>query len=305
MWNKGFQILDFAEHKNDSTEENNTKYCYTDGSKINKTTGCGYEIREKSKSLYHSQTYLGKDSTVFQAEIVAISRAARSMMKYYGQKVIIRSDSQAALLAINKTSTTSVLVKECVDTLNELSKKNKITLQWIKAHVGHEGNEAADRYAKLGAKEVTEGPEPFLPLPMSFKNQVILNDSLKHWTARWIENPKLYEQTKLWFKRPSKKFISFLRNDRFTVGKLVQFITGHCNLKKHQFRIGKIDEPKCRLCNTNWETPWHLVTECPRLQGIREKYFHGPTLHTFGWSPQLLLRFCKESSIWGMLDGLQ
>ena len=303
MWDKRFKILDFEEHKNDATEVNSKIICYTDGSKINNTTGCGYHIRRNNVPLGDHHCFLGKNSTVFQTEIVAISKASNALMIHKNQNIIIRSDSQAAINAIGKNKTTSLLVKECVEQLNKLSKRNKVTLQWIKAHVGHVGNEAADKNAKNGADQVEAGPEPFLPLPPNFQKQISESECSKIWLSRWEEDPKFCIQTKLWFKKPTHMFISFLSKDRNTVGKIIQFITGHCNLRKHQFRIGNATNPNCRLCNEAMETPWHLVSECPRLQGIREKYFHGPILHSFHWSPQVLLGFCKESSIWSMLDG--
>ena len=163
------------------------------------------------------------------------------------------------------------------------------------------GNEAADENAKLGATKEKSGPEPFLPVPPSFVKQALEAKYSAKWEKRWKKDPKFCEQTKLWIKRPTNKFISFLKRERHVVGKIVQFITGHCNLRKHQFRIGKNTQPNCSLCKT-WETPWHLVTECPRLNNIRERIFHGIVLQSFSWTPQLVLRFCQESSIWTMLD---
>ena len=301
-WNSGFRILDFNDHKNDSNEYN-AIYCYTDGSKINNGSGCGFQIRKENQPLYDYQEHLGKSTTVFQAEVVAIARGAHYLMRRYNQNIIFRSDSQSAILAIGSTYVKSALVKECVEILNNLSKRNKVTLQWIKAHVGHPGNEAADVNAKAGAQELGSGMEPFLPVPFSHKKSILEAHFKKQWQKRWDENPKFAEQTKLWFKRITPKLNPFLKKgNRLEVGKLVQFITGHCNLLKHQFRICKSSESKCRLCETKKETPWHLATECQRLSGTREKYFHGPILQSFAWSYQSLLSFCKETSIWSFLD---
>ena len=46
---------------------------------------------------------------------------------------------------------TSQLVRETKFILNKLAAKvQRLTAVWIKAHVGHEGNEETDRLAKLG-----------------------------------------------------------------------------------------------------------------------------------------------------------
>ena len=57
-------------------------------------------------------------------------------------------DSQAAIKALTKPSCTkntylTYLIKE---------KKKNITLNWIKAHVGHKQNKVADTLAKEGTK---------------------------------------------------------------------------------------------------------------------------------------------------------
>ena len=74
-------------------------------------------------------------------------------------------------------------------------------------------------------------------------------------------------------------------------------------MKRHKSFYDKDIDPNCRFCNTDLETPWHIATECPSFINIRETIFHGRILHRLDWTPQLLLRFCKESSIWSMLDG--
>ena len=46
---------------------------------------------------------------------------------------------------------TSLFVKETKHTLNTLaSKVQRLSVVWIKAHVGHEGNKEADRLARAG-----------------------------------------------------------------------------------------------------------------------------------------------------------
>ena len=302
-WTRKFEILNFLDHKNDASENANTYYCYTDGSKMNNHVGFGYQIRVKHREKNKNSTYLGSIATVFQAEVMAISTVARDLQKVRGQRIVIRSDSQAAVLALQSSFIHSSIVEECITTLTRLSEKNKVILQWIKAHVGHVGNEAADLYAKLGSESKASGPEPFLPVPQSFITTKIVEKIKRKWTKRWTVE-KSCRQTKLWFETISTKFKAFLaKGSRIEVGRLVQFITGHCNLRKHQNLINNEVNPNCRLCNLDLETPWHLVTVCPGLLNARENLFQGQILHSLEWTPQLLLRFCKVPKLWTMLEG--
>ena len=67
-------------------------------------------------------------------------------------RVEIYSDSQAAVKALASTTIRSSVVLECATALNEVAKRSRITLRWIKAHIGHKGNERADFLTKEGAK---------------------------------------------------------------------------------------------------------------------------------------------------------
>ena len=84
-------------------------------------------------------------STVFQAEIEAISHAcqyALTNMKDLNINYIkILSDLQAAIKALNKPRITSQSVLTALEYMETLALEVKhMTLAWIKAHVGTEGN---------------------------------------------------------------------------------------------------------------------------------------------------------------------
>ena len=305
-WVRKFNVLNFQDHKNDASENRNTVYCYTDGSKMNNHAGFGYQIRTKHVEKSNNYAFLGSIATVFQAEVIAIQRVALALIHGKNQNIVIRSDSQSAIQAIQSDHIKSSLVLECVKTLNQLGEKNGVTLQWIKAHVGHMGNEAADQNAKRGSEELAFGPEPFLPIPQSYIDAQINKKILAKWSKRWSNN-KTCRQTKLWFETLTNKFQKFLKKgSRIEVGRLVQFITGHCNLRRHQHFINKDINPNCRFCYLDLETPWHFVTECPCFKSARENngfFGHHGFLHSYEWTPQLLLRFCKESKLWSMLEG--
>ncbi len=59
------------------------------------------------------------------------------------------------------------------------------------------------------------------------------------------------------------------------MGILVQLITGHNRLNRHEALVNQEGDPACRLClqEEQEETAWHLIWECPALWFNREQAF--------------------------------
>ena len=83
---------------------------------------------------------------------------------------------------------------------------------------------------------------------------------------------------------------------------LARAITGHNFLAKHQNRIGEAVAPECRLCEEDFETFIHLVTNCPRLRLSRLEYLGIDNLeHDDGWKIRDILKYIQSTSIYKML----
>jgi ribonuclease HI len=93
---------------------------------------------------------LGKFASVFQTEIYAILLCAYENIrkKYKNKRILIFSDSQAALKALSGPKVISRLVEECQEALTVLVALNEVTLMWVQGHCGILGNEMADRLAR-------------------------------------------------------------------------------------------------------------------------------------------------------------
>ena len=83
-------------------------------------------------------------------------------------------NNQAAIKSLDNYIVSSKLEAECKEKINRLGTNNKITLNWIKSHIGFEGNKTADRYAKLGTNlEIDDDDEPILPVsPQEIKKLI-------------------------------------------------------------------------------------------------------------------------------------
>ena len=125
---------------------------YTDGSLTMTHCGAGYVIYDNNKTIAESSIKLSFNTTVFQAEIIAIREAVKWLNNNRTdeqQYFKIMTDSQAAFLALAAETFTSKLVKNTIDELNELGTKvARVEIAWIKAHVGHQGNKRADQLAR-------------------------------------------------------------------------------------------------------------------------------------------------------------
>ena len=180
---------------------------YTDGSKIEGKIGAGLIIYQHKEIIYRQSYALPKEASIFQAELEAIRQAAiffnRNKQRYPAKYIKILVDSQAALKALCNSSVRSETVQR---TICELSKLGydipRLTLAWIKAHLGYEGNELADTAAKQGALE----PEMSIKVNIPISKTEITNKlrDLIHnkWRLRWITSTE-YKHSKKFLEKPN------------------------------------------------------------------------------------------------------
>ena len=299
-WEKTYEVVQDSFDRGDPIDVPDISVA-SDGSKIDQKTGWGYEIRRADSVIASDQGSLGPLATVFQGEVTAIFQASEKLYNEDFTSAFFFVDSQAALRALDKKVTTSKTVEECVRSLNRLGRKSQVYLRWVKAHVGHDHNEAADQLAKAGA--TADLGSHTLPVSRKVLKGLIDEYLIKQWTQRWETYTEALE-TKYWFPQPNKSAaMGLLRGvDRALYCKVVQAITGHCYLNyHHNVRVSNLpaETAKCRFCGASKETPKHLVSECDALWREVSGSFLVSHLHNVCpvWKPDQLLRFLREPSM--------
>ena len=268
--------------------------CFTDGSLMKGESGAGAAIYNKQGEV----CTLGEkptNSTVFQAEIWAIDLAAKKLLEdnIKGCSIGFYVDNQAALRAVTATHCTQLTVKRARQALCALSFDNYITLTWVKSHRGKENraaiaNEMAD-WAARQATQIDRASSISAPIAMANAKMILKASIWDEWRREWWQYPKA-RQSKYFLEGPSTKFKKLTNYGRHSIGRLIQFITGHAFLRRHNNIVayGSKDNDgnnSCRLCKESVEeTPHHIITECDDLTEWRNAYFFTRKLNKYEYN---------------------
>ena len=317
IWNKNYEVLDFKSNSDMAFEHPNHWYCYTDGSKLDGNSGSGFVIRQNYENMYQGSLYLGTKTTVYQAEVIAVALAAGEILDLRDQRITFRIDNQAMLHSLNSHVCDQKSVWDSIRFLNKLGESNTVQLQWIKAHVGHLGNEVADAMAKEGTLAAGTSALPLSPglVPDAHIKSSIKAHIIALWKRRWQKTcspgpDQECRQTALWFPEPSDKLSKSLgKYNRKQLGRMVEFVTGHCNLN---YQISHTDESHsqiCRLCqeDDSIESPEHLILECPVTLFHRMQVNLAPETKDINpkWTPGQLWDFICNPMILDLLEERQ
>jgi len=148
--------------------------CFTDGCRGSSGTGsCIFGLRPNRSFSFP----LGKFATVFQTEIYDHLQGAfeKKRKACKNKRILIFSDSQAALKALNSPKVTSGLVAECLDSLTLLAGMNEVTLIRVPGYSSIRDNEEVDKLARQASAMLLLGPEPALRMTKCSAREAIKN----------------------------------------------------------------------------------------------------------------------------------
>ncbi|GBM37136.1 hypothetical protein AVEN_205580-1 [Araneus ventricosus] len=219
---------------------------YTDGSKTTDGTGsafCSFDDLGQLKTKWLGK--LSQDNNIFQAELLAIHQAILHHINSKTQ-VKIWSDSLSSLQAILNPTSPYPLVR---DIQKQLQSKNNIYIGWVKAHIGHYGNETADELAK---KAINEGTIINIKKPLSSLKKSLNQELLEKWQLEWNKG-KVGRLIHEIIPSPSFKLHKWSRGE-------IMFFSEHGPFPSYlrRFNLKPTD-----LCNCgDVGTPLHYATSC-------------------------------------------
>ena len=242
-------------------EHDDTLLIFTDGSRSDAGVGFGVTVN----NFNHKGT-LPKMASSFTAELFAVLSALKIIFSIDGNKFTILIDSKSVLQALECFNTHHPVILEILEWLFLLEKRGrKVEFCWVPAHVGILGNEKADTLAKEAA---AAGLPVRHPLPYKDFFPSIKKAAYEIFQFRWdleISN-KMREITS---EIHPWQYYSMTRKQEVM---LTRLRIGHTRLT-HSYLMCNSYQPFCEDCLVPL-TVKHLLTECPSLVEIRNKFLY-------------------------------
>lgn len=243
-------------------------HIYTDGSKNETGTSYGFTAYKNKNFYFDYNSRIYDNNSIFQAELTAIKHAMQWAIQNNYLKILISSDSQSALLSIFKFFPDNSIVLDILR-LAFLNPDKFFVLIWVKAHVGIEGNERADRLAKQPLIEQYPIDNYNIPLPLSFLKSELKNELLSKWQLNWD-----YSDT----GRYTYQFIPKISLQPTTFHKVITyFITGHGSFPSFLYKINKSNSDLC-ICGCQGLPLHYVFDSCPL---VPYKFKSNPNISLF------------------------
>ena len=139
--------------------------------------------------------------------------------------------------------------------LNQLGKQNHVSIAWIPGHAGVHSNEVVDYVAKSGSKSKIHGPESFITVPYASCVNSVKDSSTDRWKSMWNKRKDYLRMKESVDWTSSRLTIRLLNLKSPQLNRLLQVLTGHCNLQRHKKTPGCAEFSLSPKCSLEDETP--------------------------------------------------
>ena len=209
-------------------------HAYTDGSATNAVSngGAGVHLKYPEGHIETAKLPTGKYCSNYGAEVQALMQATSMIIDSENEckQAVLLTDSLSALEALAGDKLPQLMMR-----LQEAAKSRRVALQWIPAHCGIPGNEAADELAKLGAQEV----QP--------------DNSVNFHEKRTLVKAAMRQTS-------TRDAYHFLERQQQVI--IMRLRTGHNRLNAHMFKKMKLaPSPLCN-CGHSEQTTAHILQDC-------------------------------------------
>lgn len=257
--NANFLVQDFIQ-----SNFSNAQIFYTDASKTPAGKEVGAAFLHSNSGFFKLFKYPDIVSN-YTAEALAILECINYIIQKEFQESIIFSDSLSSLKSLlsnpfNKNAFSPLSLEIKSRLLICFNRNLKVSLAWIPGHSGIQGNESADRLAKLAAAQGNSSNSSIYIQDIATSSRSSL---LQNWSELWA-NPakgKYYKTlqptipSKPWFSKRlfSKKLTSTICRMRF----------GHCCCPSHLTRIQVSNNSDCD-CGLGVGDVHHILFICKK-----------------------------------------
>ena len=253
---------------------NNVINIFTDGSKIGGKVGAAAVIIKDDIVLHQSKYRLHERCSNNQAEQVAILKALEHILNLQltedAEKIVlVNTDSKVTLATIQNRNKHYILIENIRKAIKRPEDQQwTVHFNWVKAHVGIEGYEMADRLAKKAATDDIGHlvyDMCYNKIPISEIARQKAGKIIAKWQIKWDATTK-GRATKEYFPNVTERLKMKLRLSP----NLTAMLTAHGKTKAylHHFKI--IQSPEC-FCKHGDQTTDHPLYDCKILGKEREK----------------------------------
>ncbi|CAG4947588.1 unnamed protein product [Parnassius apollo] len=246
----------------------NSYRIYTDGSKHSNKVGAAFVIHKPNGEKIIRKYKLHDSCSVFQAELLAISKACEWIIEHKINPTYIFSDSKSGLQEIANENSYNSLVVSIHRIIQRIESLNlKVSLCWIKGHIGISGNEEADAAAKSAA--TSHRSYEFLKFSISHVKYLNRQQAIKGTENFYFESDKgiytkslcpTYEQLTLTVKALAPNFA------------ITQYLSNHGYHKEYLHRFEITNDNKYPCDQTSVQSMTHLIRNCPAFLRTRMEH---------------------------------